>query len=97
MKNLVGKWTETSSGEMLEIREAKDQINTYLFNYIYPRFTYNVIVDSKDTENGSMTGLDKYVNSDLELPLNFVLKTGGNLIIKSTDGKVVATFRLDVN
>jgi hypothetical protein len=96
MKNLVGKWTETSTGEMLEIREVKDQINTYLFNYIYPRFTYNVIVETKDSENGSMTGLDKYKTNDADLQLNFSLKTGGNLIIKSTDGKVVATFRLDV-
>ncbi len=96
MKNLVGKWTETSTGEMLEIREAKDQINTYLFNYIYPRFTYNVIVESKDSENGSMTGLEKYKTKDADLQLNFSLKSGGNLIIKSTDGKVMATFRLDI-
>jgi hypothetical protein len=96
MKNLVGKWTETSSGEMLEIREVKDQKHNYLFNYIYPRFTYNVIVETKDSENGSMTGLDKYKTNDADLQLNFGLKSGGNLIIKSTDGKVVATFRLDV-
>jgi len=96
MKNLVGKWTETSTGEMLEIREAKDQINTYLFNYIYPRFTYNVIVESKDSENGSMTGLEKYKINGEDLQLNFNLKTGGNLIIKSTEGKVMATFRLDI-
>jgi len=96
MKNLVGKWTETSTGEMLEIREAKDQINTYLFNYIYPRFTYNVVVETKDSENGSMTGLDKYKTNEADLQLKFTLKVGGNLIIKSTDGKVVATFRLDV-
>lgn len=82
---------------MLEVREVKDQKSTYLFNFIYPRFTYNVVVETKDSENGSMAGLDKYINSDLELPLNFVLKTGGNLIIKSTEGKALATFRLDVN
>lgn len=97
MKNLVGKWTETSTGEMLEVREVKDQKSTYLFNFIYPRYTYNVVVETKDSENGSMTGLDKYINNNLELPLNFALKTGGNLIIKSTDGKALATFRLDVN
>lgn len=96
MKNLVGKWTETSTGEMLEIRAAKDQPHTYLFNYIYPRFTYTVLVEPKDSENGSMTGLDKYKNSDADTLLNFGLKTGGNLIIKSTDGKVLATFRLDI-
>ena len=81
---------------MLEVREAKDQKSTYLFNYIYPRFTYTVIVEAKDSENGSMTGLDKYKTNDADLQLNFGLKSGGNLIIKSTDGKVVATFRLDI-
>ena len=96
MKNLVGKWTETSSGEMLEVREAKDQKSTYLFNYIYPRFTYNVVVETKDSESGSITGLDKYKTNDADLQLNFSLKSGGNLIIKSKDGKVVATFRLDI-
>ncbi len=97
MKNLVGKWTEISSGEMLEIREMKDQKHTYLFNYIYPRFTYNVVVETKDSENGSMTGLDKYKSNEADLQLKFTLKNGGNLIIKSNEGKAIATFRLDVN
>jgi len=93
MQNLAGSWTEISSGEMVEIRKLKDQNDNYMFNFFLSKESFLVHADTKDQLSGYLTGLKRYLKSDPDERLHFAIEKGSNLVIKSSDKKLLATFR----